>query len=108
MKITVIGTGYVGLVTGACLADVGNDVLCLDVDEAKVALLQSGAIPIFEPGLESIVKRNVAAGRLRFTAHIAESVSFGTVQVIAVGTPPDEDGSADMQYVQAAALNMRP
>ena len=106
MKITVVGTGYVGLVSGACLADVGNEVLCLDVDEAKVSLLQSGNIPIFEPGLEAIVKRNASAGRLRFTTDIAEAVSFGTVQIIAVGTPPDEDGSAEMQYVHAAARHI--
>ena len=106
MKITVIGTGYLGLVSGACLAQVGNDVMCLDVDKNKVAMLQDGRIPIFEPGLEEIVKRNVAAGRLRFTTDVAQSVHFGTVQFIAVGTPPDEDGSADIQYVQAAARNI--
>ena len=103
MKITVVGTGYVGLVTGACLAEVGNDVLCLDLNEAKVAMLKKGRIPIVEPGLEELVKRNAASGRLKFTSDIAESVSFGAVQIIAVGTPPDEDGSADMTYVQSAA-----
>ena len=106
MKITVIGTGYVGLVTGTCLAEVGNEVLCLDVDPAKIDILKAGGIPIYEPGLEDMVKRNVAAGRLFFTTDIAESVSFGQIQFIAVGTPPDEDGSADLQYVVAAARNI--
>lgn len=106
MKITVIGSGYVGLVTGTCLAEVGNQVLCLDVDPAKIAMLQAGGIPIYEPGLDDMVKRNVAAGRLRFTTDVAESVAFGDIQFIAVGTPPDEDGSADLQYVLAAARNI--
>ncbi|WP_148715858.1 UDP-glucose dehydrogenase family protein [Chitinolyticbacter meiyuanensis] len=106
MKITVIGSGYVGLVTGACLSEHGNDVLCLDVDPRKIEMLQRGEIPIYEPGLEDIVKRNAAAGRLRFTTDVAESVAHGTVQFIAVGTPPDEDGSADLQYVLAAARNI--
>jgi UDPglucose 6-dehydrogenase len=106
MNISVIGTGYVGLVTGTCLAEVGNDVLCLDVDEGKIALLKSGGIPIYEPGLEDMVKRNVAAGRLRFTTDVAASVKHGAVQFIAVGTPMDEDGSADLQYVVAAARNI--
>ena len=106
MKITVIGTGYVGLVSGTCLAEVGNQVLCLDVDPRKIAILQGGGIPIFEPGLEDMVKRNVAAGRLRFTTDVEESVAFGAIQFIAVGTPPDEDGSADLQYVVAAARNI--
>jgi len=103
MKITVIGTGYVGLVSGACFADLGNDVLCLDIDERKVALLRSGGIPIHEPGLEAIVKRNVAAGRLSFTTDPKQAAAHGTVQFLAVGTPPGEDGSADLQYVIAAA-----
>ncbi|MBK1679137.1 UDP-glucose dehydrogenase family protein [Rhodocyclus tenuis] len=103
MKVTVVGTGYVGLVSGACLAEVGNDVLCLDVDPAKIRILKEGGIPIFEPGLLEMVRRNVAAGRLRFTTDVAESVAHGTIQFIAVGTPPDEDGSADLQYVTAAA-----
>ncbi|MBN9429712.1 MAG: UDP-glucose/GDP-mannose dehydrogenase family protein [Burkholderiales bacterium] len=103
MKITVIGTGYVGLVTGACLADMGNDVLCLDVDAGKVQRLRDGIIPIYEPGLEGIVRRNADAGRLRFTTDPQESVRFGEIQMIAVGTPPGEDGSADLQYVLAAA-----
>jgi UDPglucose 6-dehydrogenase len=106
MKITIIGTGYVGLVTGTCLAEVGNDVLCLDVDAHKIDMLNQGGIPIYEPGLEDMVKRNVAAGRLHFTTNVAESVAFGTVQFIAVGTPPDEDGSADLQYVVAAARSI--
>lgn len=106
MKITVIGTGYVGLVSGACFAEVGNDVLCLDVDAEKIRMLQQGRIPIFEPGLEDMVERNAHAGRLRFTTDIAEAVTFGFLQFIAVGTPPDEDGSADLQYVVAAARNI--
>lgn len=106
MKITVIGTGYVGLVSGTCLADVGNDVLCLDVDANKIRILLEGGIPIYEPGLEAMVKKNVAAGRLRFTTNIEEAVAHGTIQFIAVGTPPDEDGSADLQYVVAAARNI--
>jgi UDPglucose 6-dehydrogenase len=106
MKISVVGTGYVGLVTGTCLAEVGNDVLCLDLDEAKIKLLKDGGIPIHEPGLLEMVQRNVAAGRLHFTTSIQESVEFGTMQFIAVGTPPDEDGSADLQYVTAAARNI--
>ncbi|WP_028533922.1 UDP-glucose dehydrogenase family protein [Paludibacterium yongneupense] len=106
MKITVIGSGYVGLVTGTCLAEVGNHVCCLDVDPAKIATLNAGGIPIFEPGLEDLVRRNVEAGRLSFTTDVAESVAFGEVQFIAVGTPPDEDGSADLQYVTAAARSI--
>jgi UDPglucose 6-dehydrogenase len=106
MKVTVIGTGYVGLVTGACLADVGNDVFCLDVDAAKVKALNEGKIPIYEPGLEPMVRRNEAAGRLRFSTDVAASVAHGALQLIAVGTPPGEDGSADMQYVLAAARNV--
>jgi len=103
MKVSVIGTGYVGLVTGTCLAEVGNDVLCLDVDVNKINTLKQGGIPIYEPGLEAMVKRNVEAGRLRFTTDVAESAKHGVIQFIAVGTPPDEDGSADLQYVVAAA-----
>jgi len=106
MKISVIGTGYVGLVTGTCLAEVGNDVLCLDLDESKIRILRQGGIPIHEPGLLEMVQRNVDAGRLHFTTSIEESVAFGTIQFIAVGTPPDEDGSADLQYVAAAARNI--
>ena len=106
MKLTIIGTGYVGLVSGACLADVGNSVLCLDVDPRKVDILNSGGIPIYEPGLKEIVANNVAAGRLRFTTNVAEGVAWGDVQIIAVGTPPGEDGSADLQYVLSAARNI--
>ena len=106
MNISVIGTGYVGLVMGACLAEVGNNVLCLDVDVQKIAILKNGGILIYEPGLEDMVKRNVAAGRLRFTTDVVEAAKFGTIQFIAVGTPPDEDGSADMKYVVAAARNI--
>ncbi len=106
MKITVIGTGYVGLVSGTCLAEVGNEVLCLDVDPAKIKTLEDGGIPIHEPGLLEMVRRNVAAGRLKFTTDIPKAVAFGDVQFIAVGTPPDEDGSADLQYVVAAARSI--
>jgi UDPglucose 6-dehydrogenase len=106
MKITMIGTGYVGLVTGTCLAEVGNDVLCLDVDARKIALLERGGVPIHEPGLEPMIRRNVAGGRLRFTTDVDAAVGHAVVQFIAVGTPPDEDGSADMQYVLQAARNI--
>ncbi|MEK6663338.1 MAG: UDP-glucose/GDP-mannose dehydrogenase family protein [Pseudomonadota bacterium] len=106
MKVTIIGTGYVGLVTGTCLAEVGNEVMCLDLDARKIDMLKQGGIPIYEPGLQDMVQRNVAAGRLHFTTNVEESVAFGTVQFIAVGTPPDEDGSADLQYVVAAARNI--
>ena len=106
MKVTVIGTGYVGLVTGACLADVGNDVLCLDLDQRKIDTLNGGGIPIHEPGLDAVVARNRAAGRLRFTTDVAASVAHGQIQFIAVGTPPDEDGSADLSHVVAAACNI--
>ncbi|MFD2190039.1 UDP-glucose dehydrogenase family protein [Pistricoccus aurantiacus] len=103
MKITIFGTGYVGLVTGTCLADAGHEVLCMDVDENKIARLKDGEIPIFEPGLESMVKSNVAGGRLDFTTDPVAAVGFGQLQFIAVGTPPDEDGSADLQYVLSVA-----
>lgn len=103
MKVTVFGTGYVGLVTGTCLADVGHDVLCVDIDEAKVAGLKNGIIPIYEPGLEPMVSRNHKEGRLNFTTDAEAAVKHGTLQFIAVGTPPDEDGSADLQYVLAVA-----
>ena len=106
MKITMIGTGYVGLVTGTCLAEVGNDVLCLDVDARKINLLSSGGVPIHEPGLEPMIRRNVAAGRLHFTTDVDQAVGHAAMQFIAVGTPPDEDGSADMQYVLQAARNI--
>lgn len=106
MKITIIGTGYVGLVTGACLAELGNDVYCLDVDQSKIDMLNNGGIPIHEPGLADVVARNRAAGRLTFSTDVEASVAHGDVQFIAVGTPPDEDGSADLQYVLAAARNI--
>lgn len=106
MKITVIGSGYVGLVSGACLAELGNDVLCLDLDPEKIAILQQGRVPIYEPGLEEVIRGNVAAGRLRFTTDVSESVAHGLVQMIAVGTPSDEDGSADLQHVISAARNI--
>ena len=106
MKVSVVGTGYVGLVTGACLAEMGNDVLCLDVDPNKIRILEEGGIPIHEPGLDQVVARNVKAGRLHFTTDIERAVAHGTIQFIAVGTPPDEDGSADLQYVLAAARNI--
>jgi UDPglucose 6-dehydrogenase len=106
MKVTVVGTGYVGLVTGACLAEMGNHVVCLDVDARKIQMLKDGGIPIHEPGLEAIVKRNVAAGRLQFTTDVKVAAAHGTMQFIGVGTPPDEDGSADLQYVLAAATNI--
>jgi UDPglucose 6-dehydrogenase len=106
VKITMIGTGYVGLVTGACFAEVGNDVLCLDVDRGKIDLLNAGGVPIHEPGLDTMIARNAAAGRLRFTTDVDAAVAHGALQFIAVGTPPDEDGSADMQYVLAAARNI--
>jgi UDPglucose 6-dehydrogenase len=106
LKITVIGAGYVGLVTGACLAEVGNDVLCLDIDAAKIATLNAGGVPIHEPGLEALIKRNEEAGRLRFTTDADAAVAHGALQFIAVGTPPDDDGSADMQYVLAAARDI--
>ncbi|OYU45787.1 MAG: UDP-glucose 6-dehydrogenase [Burkholderiales bacterium PBB4] len=106
MKITVVGTGYVGLVTGTCLSEVGNDVICFDTDTHKIAMLERGEIPIFELGLQDMVKRNVQAGRLHFTSDVARATHFGTIQFIAVGTPPGEDGSADMQYVLSAARNI--
>jgi UDPglucose 6-dehydrogenase len=106
LKITVIGTGYVGLVSGTCLAEVGNDVLCLDLDAEKIRILNSGGMPIHEPGLLDMVARNRAAGRLRFTTDAAEAVEHGLLQFIAVGTPSDEDGSADLQYVVAAARSI--
>ncbi|MEW8168748.1 MAG: UDP-glucose/GDP-mannose dehydrogenase family protein [Candidatus Thiodiazotropha endolucinida] len=106
MKVTVFGSGYVGLVTGACLAEVGNDVVCMDVDERKIAMLKQGEIPIYEPGLEAMVERNAKAGRLHFTTDAAEAVAHGLFQFIAVGTPPDEDGSADLQYVLAVAASI--
>jgi UDPglucose 6-dehydrogenase len=106
MKLTIFGTGYVGLVTGTCLAEMGNHVLCMDVDAGKIARLEQGEIPIYEPGLEPLVKRNHAAGRLTFTTDAAKAVAHADVIFIAVGTPPDEDGSADLKYVVAVARSI--
>jgi UDPglucose 6-dehydrogenase len=106
MNVTVIGTGYVGLVTGACLADAGNTVFCLDVNEERIHSLNAGRVPIFEPGLEPIVKRNRDAGRLTFSTDVSASVAHGELQLIAVNTPPGEDGSADLQHVLAAARSI--
>lgn len=106
MKVTIYGSGYVGLVTGACLAQVGNDVLCVDVDERKINMLLNGEIPIHEPGLDKMVKENIAASRLNFTLSAAEGVAHGLFQFIAVGTPPDEDGSADLSYVLTVARSI--
>jgi len=103
MRVAIFGTGYVGLVTGTCLAEVGHDVVCVDIDQAKVDGLEQGIIPIYEPGLEPMVKANHAAGRLVFTTDAAKAIEHGEVIFIAVGTPPDEDGSADLQYVLAVA-----
>ena len=106
MRITIFGSGYVGLVTGACLADAGNQVVCVDVDPAKIARLNDGEVPIHEPGLDEVIERNRQKGRLRFTTDAAEGVAHGLFQMIAVGTPPDEDGSADLQYVLAVARSI--
>jgi UDPglucose 6-dehydrogenase len=106
MKVTIFGTGYVGLVTGACLAEMGNHVVCVDIDQAKVARLGRGEIPIFEPGLEPIVRRNHANGQLEFTTEAASAIAHAQVIFIAVGTPPDEDGSADLQYVLGVAKSI--
>src|SRR5260370_26771455 len=106
MKITIIGTGYVGLVTGACLAEIGNEVLCLDLDEHKIGMLNDGDVPMHEPGLKELIERNCAASRPQFCTDIAASVAHGDMQIIAVGTPPDEDGSAELKYVLAAARNI--
>ena len=106
MRITIFGSGYVGLVTGACLADAGNQVMCVDIDERKTAMLKRGEIPIHEPGLDTVVKRNFEAGRLHFTTDAQEGVAHGLYQMIAVGTPPDEDGSADLRYVLAVARSI--
>ena len=106
MKVTIVGSGYVGLVTGACLAELGNTIFCLDLDQKKIDLLNSGGVPIYEPGLEEMIARNRAAGRIVFSTDIAAAVNHGEIQFIAVGTPPDEDGSADLQYVLSAARNI--
>jgi len=99
LKISVIGTGYVGLVTGACFSDMGNDVICMDIDAAKISALKKGVVPIYEPGLEEIIARNIKDGRLMFTTHMKEAVDNSRIIFIAVGTPPDEDGSADVSHV---------
>lgn len=106
MKVSIFGSGYVGLVTGACLAEVGNDVLCIDVDAGKIERLNRGEVPIHEPGLDALIQRNMATGRLRFTTDVDQAVEHGLFQFIAVGTPPDEDGSADLQYVLAVARSI--
>lgn len=106
MRVTLFGTGYVGLVTGACLAEVGNDVVCMDIDAQKVAALDRGEVPIFEPGLEEIVRANQSAGRLHFTTNAGEAVAHAEIIFIAVGTPPDEDGSADLSHVLAVAATI--
>ncbi len=103
MNITIFGSGYVGLVTGACLAEVGNHVVCVDIDQSKIDMLNHGEMPIYEPGLDALVAKNTEAGRLSFTTDVASAVAHGLYQFIAVGTPPDEDGSADLQYVLAVA-----
>lgn len=106
MKVTIIGSGYVGLVTGACLADIGNDVVCLDLDEHKIRILNDGGVPIYEPGLQELIQKNIAAKRLQFTTDVPSAVAHGAIQFIAVGTPSDEDGSADLRHVLAAARNI--
>jgi len=103
MNVTIFGSGYVGLVTGACLAEVGNQVVCMDVDKDKIERLKNGEIPIYEPGLEELIDRALEQGRIEFTTDLEKAVGHGLFQMIAVGTPPDEDGSADMQYVLAVA-----
>ncbi len=103
MDVTIFGSGYVGLVTGVCLAEVGNNVLCIDVDPQKIALLNSGGVPIHEPGLDDLIRTNREAGRLNFSTDAEAGVRHGLFQFIAVGTPPDEDGSADLQFVLAVA-----
>ncbi len=103
LKLSIFGVGYVGLVTAACLAEVGHEVMCMDVDERKIGQLREGRIPIWEPGLEQMVQRNAEEGRLHFTTDAQEAVAFGVLQFIAVGTPPDEDGSADLRHVLAVA-----
>jgi UDPglucose 6-dehydrogenase len=106
LKVTIVGSGYVGLVTGACLAELGNTVFCLDLDQKKIDILNSGGVPIYEPGLQEMIARNRSAGRIQFSTDVAAAVEHGEIQFIAVGTPPDEDGSADLQYVIAAARNI--
>ena len=103
MKIAVVGTGYVGLVSGTCFAETGNNVICVDIDAKKVERMRNGEVPIYEPGLEGIVKRNFEKGRLKFSTSLAESIQGAEAAFIAVGTPPGEDGSADLKYVLAVA-----
>src|SRR2546428_13102991 len=103
MRVTIFGSGYVGLVTGACLADAGNHVVCVDVDAGKIERLKGGEIPIHEPGLDALIKRNAEAGRIEFTTDALKGVEHGLFQLIAVGPPPDEDGSADLRFVLVAA-----
>src|SRR5579862_756743 len=103
MRVTIFGSGYVGLVTGACFADAGNHVVCVDVDAGKIERLNRGEVPIHEPGLDALIKKNMEAGRIEFTTDAVRGVEHGLFQVIAVGTPPDEDGSADLRYVLAVA-----
>jgi UDPglucose 6-dehydrogenase len=106
MKVSVFGSGYVGLVTGACLAEMGVDVLCIDIDQSKIDMLNAGGVPIYEPGLSAMIQSNRQAGRLKFTTDVKQAIQHGTFQIIAVGTPPDEDGSADLQYVLAVAQSI--
>jgi len=106
MKLTIFGSGYVGLVTGACMAEMGNHVVCYDIDEGKIARLNKGEIPIYEPGLEAYIQRNEEAGRLEFTTDVKKAVDHGLFQFICVGTPPDEDGSADLKHVLAVARSI--
>ena len=106
MKITIVGTGYVGLVTGTCLAETGNDVLCVDIDEAKVAKLKNGECPIYEPGLKPLLERNIEQGRLSFSTSLIEGINHGKVLFLALPTPPGEDGSADLSYVLGVADNI--
>src|SRR5580698_1368421 len=106
MRVTIFGSGYVGLVTGACLADAGNHVICIDVDAAKIERLRAGEVPIHEPGLEALIRRNAEAGRLEFTTDVVRGVAHGLYQLIAVGTPPGEDGSADLSHVLTVARSI--
>jgi len=103
MNIAVVGTGYVGLVTGTCLAETGNQVICVDIDEAKVEAMKNGIVPIYEPNLETLFDRNIAAGRLEFTTELNEAVDRSDIIFLALPTPPDEDGSADLSYVLGVA-----
>src|SRR5215208_1209023 len=106
MNITIVGTGYVGLVVGACLAETGNDVACADLDQRKIDGLKQNVLPIYEPGLEGLVERNQQQGRLRFTTDVPAAIGHAEVVFIAVGTPPDEDGSADLRHVLAVAAQI--